>query len=70
MAETATKAASDVYAPVSGEVVEINNGLVEEPAKINSDPYGTAWMIKVKLSNPDELKDLMDSGAYEKHIQH
>jgi glycine cleavage system H protein len=61
------KAASDVYAPVSGEVTAINGALDDEPEVINSDPYGAGWLIEVKLSNPSELNDLMDAAAYKKH---
>ncbi|KAF8065735.1 hypothetical protein HT031_002795 [Scenedesmus sp. PABB004] len=64
------KAASDVYSPVSGEVVEINQALVDEPAKVNGSPYEEGWMIKVKLSAPAELDELLDSAAYEKHCEH
>jgi glycine cleavage system H protein len=64
------KAASDVYAPLSGEVVEINEGLVAEPARINSEPYGNGWMMKVKLSNAGEAASLMDAAAYQKHCEH
>lgn len=58
------KAASDVYAPISGEVVEVNNAIVDEPAKVNEDPQGAAWFVKIKASNPSELDDLMDEAAY------
>jgi glycine cleavage system H protein len=61
------KAASDVYAPVSGEVVAINDALDDEPEIINSDPYGAGWLIEVKLSDPSELNGLMDAAAYKKH---
>ena len=61
------KAASDVYAPVSGEVVAINSALDDEPEIINSDPYGAGWLIEVKLSDPSQLNDLMDAAAYKKH---
>eukprot|EP00878_Enallax_costatus_P000966 GHUV01001098.1.p1 GENE.GHUV01001098.1~~GHUV01001098.1.p1 ORF type:complete len:179 (+),score=37.07 GHUV01001098.1:53-538(+) len=64
------KAASDVYSPISGEVVEINQALVDEPATVNSSPYENGWMIKVKLSKKDELGELLDSAAYEKHCDH
>ena len=63
------KAAADVYSPVSGEVVEINEDLGGKPEIINSEPYGTAWMIKVKLSQPAEIESLMDAAAYEKFVQ-
>ncbi len=62
------KAASDVYAPVSGEVVEVNEDLEGEPGKVNEDPEGAGWFYKVKLSNPDELKELMDAAAYEAFV--
>ena len=62
------KAVSDVYAPVSGEVVEANGELQSGPEKINSDPHGAAWLIKVRLANPAELKSLMDAAAYEAFI--
>ncbi|KAK4529214.1 hypothetical protein CCYA_CCYA01G0071 [Cyanidiococcus yangmingshanensis] len=63
------KAASDVYSPVSGEVVEVNAVLSEDPAQVNKDPHGAGWMIKVRVDNPDELHDLMDARAYEQHVQ-
>jgi glycine cleavage system H protein len=62
------KAVSDIYAPVSGEVVEANSDLQNAPEKINSDPHGAAWLIKVRLSNPAEVKSLMDAAAYEAFI--
>ena len=58
------KAASELYAPVGGEVVEGNEALGEEPAKVNSDPMGEGWFFKIKLSDPSELDDLMDEAAY------
>jgi glycine cleavage system H protein len=61
------KAASDVYAPVSGEITAVNGALDDEPETINNDPYGAGWLIEVKLSNPSELNDLMDAAAYKKH---
>ena len=63
------KAASDVYAPVSGEVVEVNEKLADNPGAVNEDPEGEAWFFKVKLSNPDELNELMDAAAYESFVQ-
>lgn len=63
------KAAADVYTPVSGEVVEINEDLAAAPEVINSDPYGAGWMVKIELSSPAEADKLMDSAAYEKFIQ-
>lgn len=61
----AVKAASDLYAPVSGEVVEVNESLNDAPENVNNDPYGEGWMIKVKMSNPDELNELLDKDKYE-----
>jgi glycine cleavage system H protein len=58
------KAASDVYAPVSGEVVEGNPAVADDPALVNSDPEGQGWFFKLKLDNPSELDGLMDEGAY------
>ena len=58
------KAASDVYAPVSGEVTEGNQALVDDPALANSDPEGEGWFFKLRLSNPSELDGLMDAEAY------
>ena len=62
------KAASDVYAPVSGKVVAINEALPDAPETVNSDPYGAAWMVKVELSNPGELDALKDAAAYEQAL--
>ena len=59
-----TKAVSDLYAPVSGDVVEVNEALLDAPETINSDPYGEGWMIKVKVYDPGELGDLMDFEGY------
>lgn len=58
------KAASDVYAPVSGEVVEGNQAVADDPALVNNDPEGAGWFFKLKLSNPGELSGLMDEAAY------
>jgi glycine cleavage system H protein len=60
------KAASDVYAPVSGEVTEANSAIVEAPEKVNADPEGAGWFVKLKLSNAGELSGLMDKAAYDK----
>jgi glycine cleavage system H protein len=59
------KAVSDVIAPLSGEVVEVNEALAEKPETINEDPYGEGWLVKVKLSDPSEADSLMDAAAYE-----
>ena len=62
------KAASDVYAPISGEVLEVNDALTAEPALVNSDAGGKAWFFKMKIANKSELDGLMDEAAYAKHI--
>lgn len=62
------KAVSEIFSPVTGEVTEINGSLHDTPETINTDPHGAAWLIKVKLANPAEVKDLMDSKAYEAFI--
>ena len=62
------KAVSEIYAPVSGEVVEANTELHNKPETINSDPHGAGWLIKVKLANPVEVNSLMDAAAYETYI--
>ncbi len=59
------KAVSDVFAPLSGEIVEVNGALADEPEKINVDPYGDGWMVKVKLSDESQTGDLLDAAAYE-----
>ena len=61
-----TKAASDVYTPISGEVVDINQSIVDAPAKINEDPEGTAWFFKLKVKDLSELDTLMNKEEYEK----
>ena len=61
------KAASDVYAPISGEVVEVNDALAAEPALVNSDAAGKAWFFKMKIANKSELGGLMDEAAYKAH---
>jgi glycine cleavage system H protein len=58
------KAVSDVFAPLSGEVTEVNAGLSDAPELINDDPYGQGWLVRVKLSNPSEVDSLLDVGAY------
>jgi len=60
------KAASDVYAPVSGEVTEGNQAVVDEPSLVNSDPEGEGWFFKLRLSDPSELEGLMDADAYKR----
>lgn len=58
------KAASDVYAPVSGEIVEVNSTVVDSPETVNSDPYGEGWMFRIKLKDEAELDSLLDAKAY------
>jgi glycine cleavage system H protein len=62
------KAASDIYAPAGGEVVEVNKELEGNPAQVNTDPYGAGWLFKLKLSDPNELQGLKDSAAYRAQI--
>jgi glycine cleavage system H protein len=63
------KAASDIYAPISGEVVEINDALEGEPALINSDAEGNGWICKIKVSQPDEVANLMDADTYREFVE-
>ena len=58
------KAVSDVFAPLSGEIVEVNEALADSPEHVNADPYGEGWMVKVKLSDPSEVDSLLDVDAY------
>ena len=62
------KAVSDIYAPVSGEVMETNEILPDNPETINDDPYGDGWMVRVELSDIDDLKDLMDADEYAEYV--
>lgn len=63
------KAASDIYAPISGEVVKINETLVDTPELLNGDPYGDGWLFMVKPSDEDEIGELMDAEAYREHSE-
>jgi glycine cleavage system H protein len=63
------KAASDIYAPMSGEVEEINKGLEDHPELVNQSPYGEGWMVKIKVSDKAEADDLMDSDKYKKFVE-
>jgi glycine cleavage system H protein len=63
------KAVSDVIAPLSGEIIEVNTALGDKPEAINDDPYGAGWMVKVKLSDPSEQESLLDREAYEASLQ-
>jgi glycine cleavage system H protein len=62
------KAASEVYAPVSGEVVAVNDAIADDPARVNADPMGEGWFLSVKLADPKALDGLMDEAAYEKFV--
>jgi glycine cleavage system H protein len=62
------KAVSDIYAPVSGEVLEANALLAQTPEKLNEDPHGEAWLVKVKLSSPAEINDLMSAADYQSYV--
>jgi glycine cleavage system H protein len=62
------KAVSDVIAPVSGEIVEVNDALKDAPEQINEDPYGAGWLVKVRLSEPSELDSLMDAESYQSSL--
>lgn len=62
------KSASDIYAPVSGEVVEVNTALTEDPAAVNSSPFENGWLFRLKLSDPDQLNSLLDAAAYKDKI--
>jgi len=63
------KAASEVYAPVTGSITAANDKLTAEPATVNSDPLGEGWFVRIKLGKPDELKNLMDEAAYLKFVE-
>jgi glycine cleavage system H protein len=62
------KAVSDIYSPVSGEVIEINTVLADTPEKLNSDPHGDAWLVKLRLTAPDEVKNLLSAADYQSYI--
>ncbi|ASP36226.1 glycine cleavage system protein GcvH [Labrenzia sp. VG12] len=63
------KAASEVYAPIDGEVVEANDALTDEPAKVNEDPEGAAWFLKMKVGNSGQLSELLDEAAYKAYVE-
>ena len=58
------KAASDIYAPIAGEIVEINEALITDPSKVNTEPFGAGWIYKIKVSDPSAVEKLMDASAY------
>ena len=62
------KAVSDIYAPISGEIIEINDALATAPEKLNEDPHGSAWLVKIRLSKPDEIKQLLTAADYQTHV--
>ena len=62
------KAVSDIYAPVSGDVIEINEALATTPEKLNEDPHGAAWLVKIRLSAPDEVNRLLSAEDYQKYV--
>lgn len=64
----AVKAVSDLYAPLAGEVVELNKSVQDQPESVNKDPYGAGWMLKISIANPSEVNALMDSSAYKSLI--
>ena len=64
----AVKAVSDLYCPVSGEVVEVNGALASDPALVNTDPYGRGWMLKLRVSGAEELEQLLGPDEYRKHV--
>ena len=63
------KAASDLFSPLGGEVVEVNTKLIDQPELVNSDPYGDGWMIRVRIGDVRELENLMDAGEYDAFLQ-
>jgi glycine cleavage system H protein len=63
------KAASEVYAPVSGEVADVNETLADDPAKVNADPMGEGWFLKLRLADPNELDGLLDEAAYQRFVE-
>lgn len=65
----AVKTVSDLFLPLSGEIIEFNESLESEPEKVNTDAYGEGWMIKMKLSNPDEIAELMDDAGYKALVE-
>ena len=64
----AVKTVSDLFLPLSGEIIAFNDSLESEPEKVNNDPYGEGWMIKVKISNPDEIENLLDEAGYKELV--
>lgn len=69
MSIESVKAASDVYAPVSGKVLQVNEKLNDQPELVNKDPEGEGWLVKIEMTNPNELNELLDEEAYKKHCE-
>jgi glycine cleavage system H protein len=65
----AVKAVSDLYCPISGEIVEVNASLTDDPGQVNSDPYGAGWMVKIRVSDESEVDTLLGPDEYNKHIE-
>lgn len=63
------KSVSDVFAPVSGRIVEVNEDLGDSPELVNDDPYGEGWLVRIEMDDPDELKELMNAGAYKRFLE-
>ena len=63
------KAAFDLYAPVSGEVIDVNESLLDAPEQVNESPYDDGWFLKIKMTNPSELDELLDADRYQAHIE-
>lgn len=63
------KAVSELFAPVSGEVIEVNEALADKPELVNTDPYGDGWMIKIRVTTPDEVDELMNAEEYEEYVE-
>lgn len=65
----AVKAVSDLYCPISGEIIEVNASLTDDPGQVNSDPYGAGWMVKIRVSDESEVDTLLGPEEYSKHIE-
>ncbi len=63
------KATSEIYSPISGKIIEINDNLEEAPGLVNTDPYGDGWLFRIDPIDPDELSDLLDAGAYSEYLE-
>jgi glycine cleavage system H protein len=64
-----TKSVSDIYAPVSGTIAEVNTALADAPERINDDPYGDGWMFEIEMSDPSEVEQLLDAAAYRRLVE-